>query len=149
MNRHDIAKWVTSSSSISVARNVHVMKAYLSTDFLDVHLERQPGDMKPMGVILSEQLGRELYTIGITAFEGSEGLAIADQRSAISPAPVGSLEADIHALGKQYAFLDLHTCPPFTARMPKFASVRISDPSRVYDGLFFIDRMQPATRISS
>ena len=131
------------------AHNVHVMKAYLSADFLDVHLKPRPGDMKPSGVFLSEWLGRKLYTIGMTTFEGSEGLAVADQRAMIPPAPEGSLEADLHALGHQYAFLNLQTCPMLIARMPKFTSVRISDPGRVYDGLFFIDHMKPATPIPS
>jgi erythromycin esterase len=127
------------------AHNVHIMKAYLSGDFLDVHLRPRPGDMKPTGVFLSQWLGRELYTIGMTAFGGSEGLAVAAQRTPIPPAPAGSLEANLHALGHEYAFLDLHSCPPLTARMPKFASVSISDPGRVYDGLFFIDHMKPAS----
>jgi erythromycin esterase len=132
------------------AHNVHVMKAYYSPDFLDVHMTPGAGDMKPTGVFLSERLGKKLYTIGMTAFDGNEGMAGGPpQRAPIPPAPEGSLEETLHSLGNQYAFLNLHTCPPLTARMPKFASVRISDPSRVYDGLFFIDRMKPATPMSS
>jgi erythromycin esterase len=128
------------------AHNVHVMKAYLSRDFRDVHLSRRPGDMKPTGVFLAEWLGSRLYTIGMTAFEGSEGLAIADQQANLPPAPRASLEAELHALGEPYVFLDLRKCPALIARMPKFDSTYVATPGLVYDGLFFIDHMKPATR---
>jgi erythromycin esterase-like protein len=130
------------------AHNVHVMKAYLAPNFLDVHLQRKPGDMQPMGVFMAEWLGKQLYTIGVTAFEGSEGMAVTDVQALIPPAPEHSLEANLHTLGFQYAFVKLQTCPQFVVRMPKFASARVSHPGSVYDGLFFIDHMKPATRIA-
>lgn len=137
----------TGRKAIVWAHNVHVMKAFYSPDFRDVHLRARPRDMKPTGIFLAEECGRKLYTIGMTAFEGSEGLAIAKQRTSIPPAPDGGLEASLHALGHPYAFLELRACPALIARMPKFESISIADPSRVYDGLFFIDRMMPATHV--
>jgi erythromycin esterase len=137
------------------AHNVHVMKAYYSPDFRDVHLEPGPHDMKPSGVFLTEWLGSNAYTIGITAFAGSEAMATGGAPAAIPPAPDDSLEARLHALGHDQLFVDLRTRSgrddpmhlPQIARMPKFTSVRVADPSRVYDGLFFIDRMAPATHV--
>jgi erythromycin esterase-like protein len=131
------------------AHNVHVMNAYYSPDFRDIHLAAGPGDMKPTGVFLSERFGDELYTIGMTAFEGSEGLATGGPQTAVPPAPSGGLEAKLHAQGHAYAFVKLRAAgssmPAQSIRMPKFLSNEVSDPGQVYDGVFFVDRTGPAT----
>jgi len=129
------------------AHNVHVMKAWYSSDFRDVHLHPRTRDMKPTGVFLSEWLGRETYTIGMTTYEGSEGMAVGGPVTPIPPSREGTLEAQLHSLAFPYAFLNLRTLrKPVTARFPKFETVHVDDPSRVFDGLLFIDRMSPATR---
>jgi erythromycin esterase len=135
------------------AHDVHVMKAWYDKDFRTVHPTPQAGDMKPTGVFLSEWLGREVYTLGMTSFEGEEGFAMGGPATPVAPAPAGSLEARLHALGRPYAFMDfrnLEARHPLRAsqsvRAPKFVSNRIADIGRVYDGLFYIDRMARATR---
>ena len=132
------------------------MNAYYGPDFRGTHLQPHHGDMKPMGVFLAQWLGPKVYTLGMTTFQGQEGLETGGPRSSIGPAPDGSLEARLHALGSPYAFLDFrlsegdHRNPVRavqTVRIPKFESITVSDIGRIYDGLFFIDRMAPATHI--
>lgn len=140
------------------AHNAHVMNAYYAPDFHDVHLEPRLHDMKPTGVFLKGWLGDGAYTLGVTAFQGQEGFATGGPTSRIAPAPKGSLEARFHDLGDPYAFLDfrasrrdrrspLHAL--LSVRIPKFESNAISDVGRIYDGVFFIDRMAPAKGLPS
>ncbi|HTQ12985.1 MAG TPA: erythromycin esterase family protein [Rhizomicrobium sp.] len=137
------------------AHNVHVMDAYYAPGFRALHLEERPGDMKPTGVFMKNWFGDAVYTIGITAFEGEEGFATGGPKSPIAPAPPGSLEAGLHALGHPFAFLDFRAIPrgssPLRSRLalraPKFDTNEVADAGRIYDGVFFIDRMAAATHI--
>ena len=136
------------------AHDAHVMNAYYAPDFHAVHLDGQPGDMKTTGALLAERYGKSLYTIGMTAFTGEEGFAVGGPATPIAPAPDGSLEAQLHGLlqssgGAPYAFVDLRAPgrPAIpTARIPKFEANTVADIGRIYDGVFFIDRMARATR---
>jgi erythromycin esterase-like protein len=137
------------------AHDVHVMNACYDSDFRTVHLKQQPGDMKPTGVFLAEWLGRQVYTLGMTTFEGQDGFAMGGPATDIPPAPEGSLEARLHALGHSYSFVDFRALDgeprhPMRAsqsiRLPKYDSNMIADVNRIYDGIFYIDRMARATR---
>ena len=138
------------------AHNVHVMNAYYSSDWHTVHLEPQPTDMKPSGVFLAEWLKDDVYTIGMTTYQGQDGLATADAASPIAPAEDGSLESRLHRLGKLYVFLDvrsvrgshkhpLHT--PQSMRIPKYDNNTLPELTKAFDAVFYIDHMAPATRI--
>ena len=132
------------------AHNAHVMNAYYAPDFHAVHLDAAPGDMKTTGTFLAERYGNSLYTIGMTAFTGEEGFAVGGPASPIAPAPDGSLEARLHGLGLSNAFVDLRAPgrPAIpTARIPKFEANTVADIGRIYDGIFFIDHMNRATRL--
>ena len=138
------------------AHNAHVMNAYYAPGFHDVHLKPQPGDMKPTGVFVKDWLGDQVYTVGITAYAGQEGFAVGGPVSAIAPAREGSLEAQLHASGDKFAFLDLraagkkHPGPlhgNLAVRIPKFDTVEVPDLGRIYDGIFFIDQIAAATHI--
>ena len=76
------------------------MNAYYRSDWTALSLEPQPGGMKPVGVFLDEQLGEEVYTIGFTAFEGSQRQQGGTGELPVNAAPDGSLEHDLHALGE-------------------------------------------------
>jgi erythromycin esterase len=139
------------------AHNVHVMNAYYSSDWRTVHLEPQPTDMKPSGVFLAEWLKDGVYTIGMTTYQGQDGLAIADVASPIDPADAGSLESRLHRLGKPYVFLDVrsvrgsHKHPLHTRqsmRIPKYDNNSLPDLTKAFGAIFYIDHMAPATRIS-
>jgi erythromycin esterase-like protein len=130
------------------------MDAGYAPGFHDLHLPPQRGDMTPTGVFIARALGPQAYTLGSTAYKGQEGFATGGPASRIAPALEGGLEADLHALGHPYAFVDFrssqndHRSPlreVQTVRAPKFESVTIADADRIYDGVFFIDHMSPAT----
>jgi erythromycin esterase-like protein len=112
--------------------------------------------MKPSGVFLAEWLKDDVYTIGMTTYQGQDGLATADAASPIAPAEDGSLESRLHRLGKLYVFLDvrsvrgshkhpLHT--PQSMRIPKYDNNTLPELTKAFDAVFYIDHMAPATRI--
>ena len=140
------------------AHNAHVMNAYYEApNFKTISLEPAPDTMKPMGVHLAEWLGDDLYTIGITAYEGQDELIGQPATAmAIPPAPEGSVEERLHRLGYAHAFLDLRAAHgeadhplggPQTMRVPKYDNVQITDATQPYDAIFYIARMEPATVI--
>ena len=130
------------------AHNVHVMKAGYSSDFRTVHVEPKADDMKPTGAFLARWLGKQSYTVGMTAYQGQDALVTGGPATVIDPAVAGSLEGQLHALGRHFVFLDLRAgkIPPLSARIPKYDSNDIADAGRVYDGIFYIDQMAPATK---
>jgi erythromycin esterase len=130
------------------AHNVHVMKATYSSDFRAVHVEPQTDDMKTTGSLLADWLGGRVYSIGMTAYQGKDALVTGGPATVIAPAPADSLEGRLHALGQPFIFLDLRATPaPLIARAPKYESGAVSDLGRVYDGIFYIDQMEAATRL--
>lgn len=131
------------------AHDVHVMNAYYNSSFRGVHLKAQPGDMKPTGTFIADWLGKDIYTIGMTTFQGEEGFSMGGPATPVAPAPDGSLEAQLHALGHPYAFVDLRGLDSrmsVSARLPKFDTNTVTDIGRIYGGLFYIDQMARATR---
>jgi erythromycin esterase len=136
------------------AHNVHVMKADYSADFRTINAEPKAGDMKTTGAFLSGWLGKQAYAIGMTAYQGQDALVTGGTATIIPPAPADSLEGRLHALGRSFVFLDLHiaasTLPirkTLSARMPKYETSVIPDVGRVFDGIFYIDQMQAATKL--
>ena len=135
------------------AHNAHVMNAYyLGPDFKRVSLGAVPNAMKPHGVYLSEWLGKDVYTIGLTVYEGAEGW-VGLQETAIPPTSGGSIEARLHQLGLNYAFVDLRAArgtpnhplqETLAARVPKFDEVQLGNAIGAYDGLLFISRTERA-----
>lgn len=135
------------------AHNVHVMNAYYGSDWKSINLDPAPNTMKPTGAFLAQWLGNAVYTIGCTAYEGTDGW-VGTPGTAIPAARGGGIEARLHQLGLAYAFLDLRAARsnpdlrrPQTMRIPKYDEVEIADVTRPYDAIFFIARMEPATAI--
>lgn len=136
------------------AHNVHVMDAYCGPMFKGIHLEAQPNDMKPVGVYLADWLGDKIYTIGMAHYEGNESLTGSLNARLLPPAPQGSLEARLHALGQPYLFLNLRildAAPAHPLRKPQYMRVitpsheKIADLTKAFDGIFYIDRATPST----
>jgi erythromycin esterase-like protein len=132
------------------AHNAHVMNAYYEAPaWKTIRLTPAANAMKPHGVFLAEWLGRDLYTIGTTAYEGEDGwkdLAA----SPIPPAREVSVEGRLHQVGHRYAFLNLRDeqgplRQTQTMRVPKYDEVEIADATHAYDGLFFISQMERAS----
>lgn len=135
------------------AHNVHVMNAYYAADLQSIHIEQRPASLKPSGVILAEWLQNDVYTIAMTGYEGSDGW---DSAKPIAPAAEGTLEGRLHKLAKPYVFLDLRTLDdnpehplrkPQSLRIDKYRDDTLTDVTRAFDAIFFIDRMEPVTRI--
>lgn len=135
------------------AHNVHMMNAYYAADLHSIHLEPQPGGLEPSGVLLAKWLNDEVYTIAMTNYEGKDGW---DSASPIAPAAEGSLESRLHKLGKPYVFLDFRALDgspghplhkPQSMRIDKYRDDTLTDVTRAFDAVFYIDRMAPATRI--
>ncbi len=131
------------------------MNACYDAKFSGVHSAYQAGDMKPTGVFMAEWLGKQVYTLGMTTFQGEDGFAMGGPATAVPPAPDGSVEAHLHALGHAYAFIDFRASAkgprnplraPQSIRLPKYVSNRIANVGRIYDGLLYIDQMKRATR---
>jgi erythromycin esterase len=135
------------------AHNVHLMNAYYAADVGSIHVEPQPAGLEPSGVVLGRWLGDEVYTIAMTAYDGQEGW---NSSKPIAPAPAGSLEWRLHQLGKPYVFLDLRGLDgspghalrkPQSLRIDKYRDDTLTDVTRAFDAILFVDRMAPATRI--
>lgn len=144
-----LEKQYAGRKAIAWAHDVHVMNAYYDSNFRTVHLEQRSGDMKPTGTFIADWLGGQVYTIGMTTFQGEDGFAMGGPATPVAPAPDGSLEARMHALGHPYAFVDLRTLGnrgSVSARLPKYDINTVTDIGRIYGGLFYIDRMARATR---
>lgn len=134
------------------AHNAHVMNAYYEApNWKTIRLDAAANTMKPHGVFLAEWLGRDLYTIGFTAYAGEDGWKGLGN-TPIAPASAGSIEGQLQKLGHPYAFLDLRRAggplrKAQVMRVPKFDEVELADPTRPYDGLFFISRMERGKQI--
>lgn len=139
------------------AHNAHVMNAYYGPSFRNIFTEPETDRMKPTGVFLTDWLGNNVYTIGITAYGGEDGWADrTGEPTAIKPAEPDSLEAQLHRLGHSWLFVDLRAAEQapghplhgtMRARLPKYDTVEIDNIGRIYDGLLFIDKMTPATPV--
>lgn len=137
------------------AHNAHVMNAYYrAPEFRQIALDPVPNTMKPMGVWLKQWFGERVYTIGCTAYGGTDGW-VGSSGAAFAPAAAGGIEDRLHRLGYEYALLDLRAARrvrghplshPRTMRVPKYDDVEIPHPTQPFDALFYIARMQPATR---
>ncbi len=104
------------------AHNVHVMNAFYDSNFHGVHLTQQPGDMKARGVFMAEWLGNQENPLGMTTYLGGLGLALGGPTTPVPPAPDGSLEARLHAMGHAYAFVEMrgmNSRDLDTVRLPK------------------------------
>ena len=89
------------------AHNAHLLRAHFAADWQGVHVKPQRDGMTPMGVLLAKWLKDAVYTIALTTYEGEEAWANGQKRGPIAPAPAGSLEARLHAVGEPTLFVEL------------------------------------------
>lgn len=135
------------------AHNAHLMNAYYAANVKHVHVEPQTGGREPTGVAMRKWLGDAVYTIGMTAYDGEDGWGAAKP---VAPAPEGTLEWRLHQLHKPYVFLDLRALAaspehrllgPQSLRIDQYREDSLSDVTRPFDAIFFIDHMAPAVPI--
>jgi erythromycin esterase len=142
------------------AHNAHIVKVGFGRNFGPIG--ETAGGMVPMGKIVASGLRDDYYAIGFTSYDGEDSWVTAPKATPIPTAPSDSLEARLHALGRPYAFLDLRGHKSWGGKILKERifvpapgnSTRTPDgifaaPPSVFDGVFFVDRMTPATPIGS
>ena len=141
------------------AANGHIIK----TDTLfEVETEGYKPAIRqyPMGEVLYDSLGTDLYSIGFTSYEGSYATLKYDQEQAdwtfvpevFLPADSASLEFYLRQIGHAYSFLNFkNESDPWLnneRRMriwrPDYVSGKLPD---IYDGIFFIDKMEPNEKV--
>jgi erythromycin esterase len=144
------------------AHNVHICKLAFGPNFGPLTQRPQPHDMIPMGRLLAERMHDECYAIGLTSFDGNDAWANGSKTNPIPAVPPDSLEAQLHATGRPYGFINLRghkSLGEYRLQQRIFvpaqgSSTTTSDgifplaklPS-LFDGIFFIDHMTPATPI--
>lgn len=109
-----------------------------------------------MGDLLFERYGEQLYVIGTLSYQGQTGLAHHSQKTAVAPAPAGSLNYLFHLAIKEAAFLDLNSqaaqdswiSQDIIAR-PDASALFQADWTKVLDGVFFIHDMEPSRKARS
>jgi erythromycin esterase len=107
---------------------------------------RPPG---PMGRFLRQELGQQLYTLGLLAYGGSFGAA-GEEPEPLPPTPPDSIESLLHAAGHRIAFVDLRALPAghelrqYRPARFYFHEPATTDWARVYDGLLYLDEMHPS-----
>ncbi len=101
---------------------------------------------RPMGAVARDELGKELYTVAVLAYQGSYGTAF-QQPIELQRPSAGSLEDLFHRTGLSYAFLDLNEARqpgwlrgPLIARPMGYKEMKARW-GRVFDGVLFFDRM--------
>jgi erythromycin esterase len=102
---------------------------------------------RPMGAVAWDDLGKELYTVAVLAYQGSYGTAF-QQPIELQRPSAGSLEDLFHRIGLPYAFLDLSGARrqpgwlrgPLIARPLGYKEMKARW-GRVFDAVLFFDRM--------
>jgi erythromycin esterase len=110
----------------------------------------------PMGAVLARRYGRQMYTLGVSTYEGTR-TGDEEPTQPVPPAPAGSLEADLHDAGVRDAIVDFRRLRPpsrAVAAQPRLSrqfgytsdtGAVTADWTRALDGVLHIDRMTPAT----
>ena len=137
------------------AANGHITK----TDTLfNVEAEGWKPSMRqyPMGEVLIDSLGEEMYSLGFTSFKGestsleydSEAHDFVFQSYQFEPADSTSIEFELKETGFEYAFINLREQLGSRNKVDK--RIRIWRPeyvtgqlSTIYDGIFYIYDMKP------
>jgi erythromycin esterase len=111
-------------------------------------------EIRRMGAYVAETFGQDAYTIAFIAFSGEYGSARSRTRRPILDMPADGIEALLHEVGHNHAFLDFRGLPAghWLRRSATMATMNYrpetaDDWTRIFDGVFFIDRMTAARPI--
>lgn len=106
--------------------------------------------MSPMGEVAWRELGRELYSLGFTSYQGETATAFARNAHSIPPPSAGSLEDLFARAGLETALVDFRNSPrwlraPMIARLLGHKEMR-ADWTRIVDGVVFLRTMTRSHR---
>lgn len=142
-------EWYPKEKIIVWSANLHVLRNPARIDTrTDAFSYKQ---RVTMGHVLSQRLGRRLYTIGFTAHEGEIGHLFMKPRR-LPAVPESSLEAQLHALGRKYVLVDIGSLPathPLRSRMiawPLGYMPMEAAWSENFDAILYTDVMFPNTK---
>ena len=105
----------------------------------------------PMGQLVKQALGRQVYALGFVAYEGTYGRTGDPTRlyQVLTPPP-GSLEAAFQQQGCAVGFVDLQASPGGSYYASPLGYLPLRAPwGQVFDGLFFTRTMRPTTALAA
>ncbi len=154
-----LAQRFTNERMIVWAHNFHIAKQsdlFAETDpiyKMVASTHRDPLLHSTMGTVAASELGDELYSIGFVAYGGRYNSQAwrGDFKHVdeIPPASDDLLETQLHNQGNKQAFIDLRSArqnmpnKPLAMRGIEHDAVHCIAWQQVYDGLYFIDEMEP------
>jgi erythromycin esterase len=109
-----------------------------------------------MGDVAAQALGRQIYNLAFTCYEGESGWLQADKPDTLKPPPAGSLEALWASTSHRLAFVDFRNSAPggewlhapMTSWLVRHEDIVTTDWSQIVDGVVFIRTMRRATRVN-
>jgi erythromycin esterase len=141
---HKIIVW---AATYHLARNLETITV-ADPELLTIYANGQV-----MGDIVHDELGDQVYVLGITAYSGTSGIFGMDMLE-LAPPSENSLEDLVNRTGLEFAFLDLHTLPAGGAWLQEELYSRVighsemqADWTNILDGMLFIQEMAPSSPI--
>jgi erythromycin esterase len=117
----------------------------------DIHM-RLFRTFQPMGAVARRELGEQMYTVAVLAYQGQYGKIGSRPIELLRPS-VDSLEDLLHRTGLPYAFLDLSRAGrpgwlrnPLVARPMGYREMK-APWGRVFDAVLYFDRMAPSEKL--
>jgi erythromycin esterase len=137
--RYPKRKIIVWAATFHNARNVRTIETS------DAKLRHFYATDAPAGETAKNALGDELYSLGVTSYEGEYAFAFAKSAKPLPAPSAGSLEDLFVRAGLENAIVDFHRAPrwlraPLTAQIISHIELR-ADWTRIVDGVLFIRRM--------
>lgn len=104
----------------------------------------------PMGEVARRSLGRRLYSLGVTSFEGESNMVTGVKAGPLPVPSAGSLEDLCARAGLDNAIIDFRRAPrwlraPMAAQLTSHTEMR-ADWTKVVDGVLFLRKMERSHR---
>jgi len=137
--RYPNRKIIVWAATFHNARNVRTIETS------DAKLRRFYATDTPMGEVAKNALGKELYSLGVTSYDGEFANAFAKSAKPLPPSTPGSLEDLFVRAGLTDAIVDFHRAPrwlraPMLSQIISHIELRADWP-RIVDGVLFIRHM--------
>jgi erythromycin esterase len=138
--RYPNRKIIVWAATFHNARNVRTIETS------DAKLRRFYATDTPMGEVAKNALGKELYSLGVTSYDGESANAFAKSAKPLPPSTPGSLEDLFVRAGLTDAVVDFHRAPrwlqaPMLSQIIGHIELR-ADWTRIVDGVLFIRHME-------